>query len=151
MALSARFKDALRAGRQAVAEGDNIRLADDAPPMPDAAAALALGPDCDTAHVLPILRARGEIAFLISGSHDLAQYQEPGLITEFLPLSDDWDSSPDGAARLNYAARRLLVMCEKWRVGVLYPLGPTSAAGLAGMRAVMPRLPVSDMKDWVGK
>lgn len=141
MALVGRIREALNAGRQAVAEIDGRRPSGDGPPLKDAAAALALGQDADAADILQSVRRLADVNFLITTSRQLAQFQEPGLITEFLPLDEADTAPPAGEARLIYAARRLSIVCEKWGIGVLLPLGPASAEGLAAMREALPFLP----------
>lgn len=141
MILLSRFREALQAGRDAVANSDPRGIPDDAPTVPDVPAVLALGAECETAEVRAAMRKHGKIAFLITASRDLAQYQTPGLTTEFLPFADADGSTPPDSARLLYAARRLGMICEKWRLGSLHPVGPATAGWLGAMRAFNTRLP----------
>ncbi|MCV2868714.1 hypothetical protein OEW28_08740 [Defluviimonas sp. WL0002] len=146
MALLSRFREAMEAGRQAVATSDLRRTPEGVPPIPDATAALALGFDCETAQVHAALRQLGKITLLITASRDLALYQTPGIRTEFLPFTDSSSAPEPDSARVLYAARRLGTICEKWHISALCPLGSASEAGLLAMRASIARLPPTEKK-----
>jgi hypothetical protein len=123
MALTERFRRALDAGREAVAAADKQEKSLPA----QSVAALVLGGGAGELAAARAwlsgqskrMRAR---AVLITNQSDVTLYQEPGIITEYLPTGAS-GQTPD-PARMLYLQRRFLVITAKWSITHCATIGP---------------------------